>query len=133
MLKFTEGFKTLGITFKKLAFSEGNQLYAGDFRANLDKRKRLNLQRHGTGNGVSNIRDSFAESLQLQMSILHQSMCILKAGFAGLSSEVIARQNMKKKYLMCHIPIKMLKQHANPNSSLRSLKIYSSKKCRNTR
>ena len=36
-------------------------------------------------------------------------------------------QNVKKKYLMCKIPIKMLKQHGNPNSSLHNLKIYSSK------
>ena len=33
---------------------------------------------------------------------------------------------------MCQIPIKMLKQHAIPNSSLRNLKIYSSKGCRKT-
>ena len=33
---------------------------------------------------------------------------------------------MKKTYLMCQIPIKMLKQHAVPNSSLHNLKIYSS-------
>ena len=44
----------------------------------------FNLQRDGTGNGLSNIKDTFVESLQLQMSVLHQSMCIFKAG--GLSS-----------------------------------------------
>ena len=44
----------------------------------------LNLQRDGIGNGFSNIKDTFAECLQLQMSVLHQSMCIFKA--AGLSS-----------------------------------------------
>ena len=42
----------------------------------------------------------------------------------------MARQNIKEKYLMCHIPIKMLKQHAIPISSLHDLKIYSSKRCR---
>ena len=31
---------------------------------------------------------------------------------------------------MCQIPIKMLKQHVTPNSSLHNLKIYSSKGCR---
>ena len=31
---------------------------------------------------------------------------------------------------MCQIPMKMLKQHAIPNSSLQNLKIYSSKGCR---
>ena len=34
---------------------------------------------------------------------------------------------------MCHIPIKILKQHATPNSSLESLKVCSSKECRKTR
>ena len=41
-------------------------------------------------------------------------------------------QNVKKKYLMCRIPITMLKQHATPNSSLHNLKINSSKGCRKT-
>ena len=56
---------------------------------------RLDLQRDGTGNGLSNIKDTFAESLQLQMPVLHQSMCIFKA---GLSSQVhmMAGQNVKK-------------------------------------
>ena len=31
-LKFTERHKTPGITFKNMAFSKGNQLFAGDFR-----------------------------------------------------------------------------------------------------
>ena len=39
----------------------------------------------------------------------------------------MARQNVKEKYLMYQIPIKMLKQHAVPNSSLQNLKIYSAK------
>ena len=43
----------------------------------------FNLQRDGTRNGLSNIKDTFAESLQLQMSVLHQSMCIFKAGFSS--------------------------------------------------
>ena len=42
----------------------------------------FNLQRHGTGNGLSNIKDTFAESLQLQMPVLHQSISIFKAGLA---------------------------------------------------
>ena len=36
-------------------------------------------------------------------------------------------QNIKKFYLNCQIPIKMLKQSSIPNSSLNKLKIYSSK------
>ena len=36
----------------------------------------FNLQRDGTRNGLSNITETFAENLQLQMSVLHQSMSI---------------------------------------------------------
>ena len=45
----------------------------------------INLERDGTGNGQSNIKDTFAESLQLQMSVLCQSMCIYPVFKAGLS------------------------------------------------
>ena len=52
---------------------------------------------------------------------------------AGLSQvHMMAGQNVKKKYLMCQIPIKMLKQEATPNSSLHNLKIYLSKGCKKT-
>ena len=46
-----------------------NKLFVGDFRADLDETNGR------TRNGLS----TFAESLQLQMSVLHQSMCIFKA------------------------------------------------------
>ena len=60
----------------------------------------FNLQRHGTGNGLSNVN-------------LHQSLLILKAGLSS-SYDVMAGQNKKKKYhLMCQISIKMLKQHTD--------------------
>ena len=59
----------------------------------------FNLQRHGTGNGLSNVN-------------LHQSLRILKAGLSS-SYDVMAGQNIKKKYLMCQISIKMLKQHTD--------------------
>ena len=79
----------------------------------------FNLQRDGTGNGLSNLN-------------LHQRMCIFKAGLSS-SYDVMAGQNIKKKYpIMCQIPIKMLKQHTIPNLSLHNLKIYSSKGCRKT-
>ena len=52
---------------------------------------------------------------------------------AGLSQvHMMAEQNVKKKYLMCQIPMKMLKQEATPNSSLHNEKIYLSKACRKT-
>ena len=44
----------------------------------------FNLQRDGTGNRLSGIKDTFAESLELQMSVLHQSMCTFKAGLSSL-------------------------------------------------
>ena len=88
----------------------------------------FNLQRYGNGNWLSNIKDNFAESLLLQMLVLHLSMYIFKP---GLKSSLMAGQNLKKKYLS-QIPIKLFKQHAIPNSSLRNLKIYSSKECSKT-
>ena len=92
----------------------------------------FNLQRDGTGNGLSNIKDTFAESLQLQMSVLHQRMSIFQSSRLVSQVHMMAGQNVKKKYRMCQISIKMLKQHATTNSSLHNLKIYSSKGCRKT-
>ena len=89
----------------------------------------FNLQRDITGNGLSNIKDTFVESLQLQMSVLHQSMSIFQSLRLVSQVHMTAGQNVKKKYLMCQIPIKMLKQHATSNSSLPSVKIYSLKGC----
>ena len=53
----------------------------------------FNLRRDGTRNGLSNIKETFAENLQLQMSVLHQSMSILR-----LVSQVhmTAGKNVKK-------------------------------------
>ena len=45
---------------------------------------------------------------------------------------MMAGKNVNKKYLMCQIPIKMLKQEATPNSSLHNSNIYSSKRCGKT-
>ena len=43
------------------------------------------MQRDGTGNGFSNIKDTSAESLQLQMSVLLWNICIFKADLSSLS------------------------------------------------
>ena len=40
----------------------------------------FNLQRNGTGNGLSNIKDTFAETLLLQVAVMYQCMCVSKAG-----------------------------------------------------
>ena len=135
MLKFTERPKTAGMTSKKdISFPEGNKLFAGDFVLIWMKQTLIwfNLQRDGTRNGLSNIKETFAESLQLQMSVLHQRMSIFQSSVLVSQVHMMAGQNVKKKYLMCQIPMKMLKQHATPNSSLHKLKIYSSKGCRKT-
>ena len=131
-----------GGLFLKKALSEGNQLFAGGFRALLTSCKvfkywvfsgpyftafRLNTERYsvsvriqsqcrkirtrknsvfghfsrsvgikwtlvcfnlqinGTGNELFSIKETFEESFQLQLSVLHQSMCILKTSLSSLS------------------------------------------------
>ena len=78
----------------------------------------------------------------LALRILLQKVCSYKCQFctkictsSGLLCQVhkIDEQNIKKKYLMCQILIKLLKHHAIPNSSLHNLKIYSLKGCRKNR
>ena len=84
----------------------------------------FNLQRDRTRNGLSNIKVTFTESLHLQMSVLHQRMSIFQSSMLVSQVHTMAGKNVKKKYLMCQIPIKILKQEATPNSSLHNLKIY---------
>ena len=72
MLKFTERPKTPGMISKKkknIGFPEGNKQLAGDFVLIWMKQRLiwLNLQRDGTRNGFSNIKETFAKNLQLQM------------------------------------------------------------------
>ena len=92
----------------------------------------FNLQRDVTRNRLSNIKETFAESLRLQMSVFHQRMSIFQSSILVSQVHMMAGQNVKKKYLMCQIPIKILKQEASPNSILHNLKIYLSKGCRKT-
>ena len=123
-----------GDDFKKnIAFPEGNKLFAGDFVLIWMKQTLIwfNLPRDRTRNGLSNIKDTFAESLQLQMSVLHQRMSIFQSSMLVSQVHMMAGQNVKKKYL-CQIPMKMLKQEATSNSSLHNLKVYVSKGCRKT-
>ena len=92
----------------------------------------FNLQIDGTRNGLSNIKETFAESLWLQMSVLHQRMSNFHSSMLVSQVHMMAGQNVKKKYLICQILIKMLKQEATASSSLHNLKIYLSKGCRKT-
>ena len=123
-----DGFK------KNIAFPEGNKLFTGNFALIWMKKTLIwfNLQRRRTRNGLSNIKETFAENLQLQMSVLHQRMSIFQSSMLFSQVHMMAGQNVKKKYLVCQIPIKMLKQEATPSSNLHNLKIYLSKGCRKT-
>ena len=136
MLKFTERPKTPGRTSKKQCFPRGKGIssFAGDFVLTWMKPRLIwfNLQRDGTKHGLPNIKETFTENLLLKMSVrCIKSMSI----FQGWSLKFLwwlGKINVKKEYLMCQIPSKMLKQHSTPNSSLYNLKIYSSKGCRKT-
>ena len=94
MLKFTEWSKTPGIPFP-----EENKLFACDFVLIWIKQTLIwfNLQRDGTRNGLSNIKETFAESLQLQMSVLHQRMSIFQSSMLVSQVHIMAGQNVKKK------------------------------------
>ena len=75
----------------------------------------FNLQINGTGNELFSIKETFEESFQLQLSVLHQSMCILKTSLSSLSD---GWAKYKVKVPVWQIPTKMSKQQAIPNSSL---------------
>ena len=104
MLKITERPKTSGM--KSIAFPERNKLFACDFVLIWMKQTLIwfNLQRDGTRNGLSNIKETFAESLQLQISVLHQRMSIFQSSMLVSQVHMMAGQNVKKKYLMCQGP-----------------------------
>ena len=77
-----------GNGFKKnIAFPEGNKLLADDFVLIWMKQALIwfNLQRDGTRNGLSNIKETFSESLQLLMSVLHQRMSIFQSSMLSSS------------------------------------------------
>ena len=103
-----------------MAFPEGNKLFAGDLRANLDETNAGMVQftRDGSGNGLSSTKHAFAESLQLQMSVLHQSICIFKA--------------LKSSLFDCWVPGVSDPNQNVKTTSLHNLKIYSLKGCRKT-
>ena len=83
MLKFTEWSKTPGVASKKknIPFPEENKLFACDFVLIWIKQTLIwfDLQRDRTRNGLSSIKETFAETLQLQMSVLHQGMSIFQS------------------------------------------------------
>ena len=100
MFKFTERPKIPGMTLKKnIAFPEGNKLFAGDFVLIWMKQTLIwfNLQRDGTRNGLPNIKETFSESLQLQMSVLHQRMSIFQSSRLVSQVHMMVWENVKKK------------------------------------
>ena len=125
MLKFTKRPKTPGMDSKKLLSLKGISCFQVIVILIWMKQMliQFNLQRDETGNGLSNIKDAFAESLQLEIPVLHQSMSIFQSSRLVFQVHMMVGQNVKKKYLMCQIPIKTLKQYATPNSDLPNLKI----------
>ena len=114
MLKFTERPKTLGMTSKQnVAFPEGNKLFAGDFVLIWMKETLIwfNLQRDGTINGLSNIKETFAESLQLQMTVLHQRMSIFQSSMLVSQVHIMAANILTtQQYSICFVH-RTLKQY----------------------
>ena len=104
-----------------MTFSEGNQLFVCDLMLFWMKQTLIyfSLQKYGTGNGLSNIIYTSAESFQLQILLLHQSIYISRVGLSSLND---GWQTIKKKYMMSQIPNKMLKRHASLDSNLPNLK-----------
>ena len=89
MLKFTEWPKTLGRTSKKkpVLSLKGISSFAGDFVLIFMKQRLIwfNLQRDGTRDGLSNMKETFTENLQLKMSVLcNKVWAFSKAGLLSL-------------------------------------------------
>ena len=107
-----------GDYFKKSsAFREGNKQFCRWFCVNLDEKRLIwfNLQRYGTRNGLPNIKETFAENFLLKMSVSCTKVwAFSKAGQSSSYIWWLGKKNVKKKYLVCQIPIKMLKKYATP-------------------
>ena len=113
MLKFTQRPKTPRMTSQKTLLSlKGINCLQVIFVLIWIKQSLIwfNLQRDGTENGLSTITDTFTESLQPQMPVLHQSMSILWSSRLVSQVHMMAGQNKKKKYLMCQSPSKGIEE-----------------------
>ena len=71
--------------FKKHWLLWGKQLFAVDFYVFLDDINADTQMDSGIRNWFSNIKDTFAERFQLQMSVLLKRMSIFKASLSNLS------------------------------------------------
>ena len=81
---------------KKRCFLLGNKLLAGDFVLIWMKQTLIwfNLQRDRTRDGLPNIKETFSESLQLQMSVLHQRMSIFQSSRLVSQFHMMAGKNV---------------------------------------
>ena len=88
-----------GFKKKNIPFPEENKLFACDFVLIWIKQTLIwfNLQRDRTRDGLSSIKETFAETLQLQMSVLHQRMRIFQSSMLVSQVHIMAGQNVKKK------------------------------------
>ena len=89
----------------------------------------FNLQKDGTGNGFYNIKDASTESLQLQMFVLHESVCIFKVDLSSLSN---GQAKYKEKVPDVSDPNQNVETTCNSKVKFAELKIYSSKERRKT-
>ena len=89
----------------------------------------FNLQRDGTRNGFTNVKETFAECLQLQNVSSAPTYEYLPVFKAGLSSSYDGWAKCKEKVPDVSDPNQNVE---TTNSSLHNLKIYSSKGCRKT-
>ena len=134
MLKFTERPKKLGITFKKTWLSLKGIGYLQLISVLIWRNKRwydsiYKEKELGMDFLTSRILLQKVCSYKCQFCT-KESMCIFKTCCRELSRYVMVGQNIEKKFIQYHIPIKMLKKG---NSKLIHSQLYSSNGCRKTR
>ena len=117
-----DGLKQRGSLKKIMAFSKENRLFSGDFRANLEETNANKMEMDYLTSRIL-LKKACSYKCQFYSKVCASSRLLSQA-------QVMTAQKIKKKCLMCQIPIKMLKQHETPNSSLQNIKIYQSKECR---
>ena len=113
------GPKHHGWLKKNSAFPEGDKQFCWWFRANLSKAKADMVQIYKEMELEMDCLTSRRLSQKFaakNVSFLHQSLSIFQ-GWSLTFTWWLGKINVQKKYLMCQIQIKMLKQHATPNPS----------------
>ena len=133
MLKFTKRPKTPGITLKKHGFFWRELAICKWFSCSSGWNK---IRYSSIYKEIELEMDSLTSRIPLQKAPSYKYQFFTKFCISSRlvsQIEVMAGQNIKKKYLLiCQIPIKILKQYAIPNSSFQNSKIFSSKGYRRT-